>query len=98
MGNVGARFPETTLDLGSLLSTQAHTSRIILNQIHQQPGCFVLTPVRERPYRGDRLFQQLGHQGQSITKAEELARHSRAVRPRPAQGSPSSPYRVLALW
>ena len=57
MGNMGAWFSETALDLDSLLGDEVHAPGIILNQVQQQRGCFVLAPVRERPDRGDRLFQ-----------------------------------------
>ena len=57
----GAWIPETTLDLRNLVETQAYTVRIILDQVQQQLGCFVLALARQGPNCSDRLREQPRH-------------------------------------
>lgn len=64
MSDIGSWIPDTTLDLRNLLATETHIARIILDQIQQQRGCFVLALVREGTNCCDRLCKQPGHQGQ----------------------------------
>ena len=58
MSDIGSWIPETTLDLRNLLGTETYIARIILHQVQQQGGCFVLTLVREGTNCCDRLRKQ----------------------------------------
>ena len=73
MSDIGSWIPDTTLDLRNLLATETHIARIILDQIQQQRGCFVLALVREGTNCCDRLCKQPGHQGQFIKRRRDPA-------------------------
>ena len=73
MSDIGSWIPETTLDLRNLLGTETYIARIILHQIQQQGGCFVLTLVREGTNCCDRLRKQPDHQRQCIKEGGNLA-------------------------
>ena len=81
MSDIRSWIPETTLDLRNLLATETHIAWIILDQIQQQRGCFVLTLVREGTNCCDRLRKQPDHQGQFIKEGGNLASASAPAMP-----------------